>query len=196
MERVNLPPCLDLPLPQDAAKRILLLDCDNLRREVRAKALMSRGALVDRAAETAVARTMWKPGAYDLILIDLRGADADCAAFISFVHKECVQQKVGFYMAQPPYLTASVVRCRSSLQQQVLSRVEGDPHVQVALPARSRDGTGLAVAAQRIAESRQSARLRAHEPGQTQAPEVREEGARSRSISDALKLAGRVLGGS
>ena len=39
--------------PQEAAKRILLLDCDDRRRVVRAEALMNRGVLVDRAAAKA-----------------------------------------------------------------------------------------------------------------------------------------------
>lgn len=93
--------------PQDAAKRILLLDCDDRRRHVRAEALIERGVLVDRAAETMVARTLWKPGAYDLVLIDLRGADADCAAFIAYVQGKCAHQKFAFYLAQRPYVTAS-----------------------------------------------------------------------------------------
>jgi len=50
------PPRLPSHPPQDAAKRILLLDRDDRRREVRAEALINRGVLVDRAAETVVAR--------------------------------------------------------------------------------------------------------------------------------------------
>lgn len=194
MEHVPLSERLDL-LAEDAAKRILLLDCDNLRREIRAKALMNRGALVDRAAETAVARTLWKPGTYDLILVDLRGADADCAAFISFVHGACAGQKFGFYIAQPPYLTASVARCRSALQQSI-HRAVADRAPHDGHSARNGDRTGLAVASQRIADARQSARLRAHEPEATQGLRIREEPSRPRSISDAVRLAGRVLGGS
>lgn len=179
--------------PEDAAKRILLLDCDNRRREARAEALINRGALVDRAAATFVARTLWKPGTYDLVLVDLRGADADCAAFISFVHGECAHQKFGFYVSQPPYVTASAAECRSSLQRQTLRRA--DPHPQAADPAPKHGGTGLAVAARRIAAARQLAQIAAQAPEEPQAPEVREERSRGVSVSDAVRLAGRVLGG-
>lgn len=184
----------EMPPLQDAAKRILLLDCDNRRREVRAEALMSRGALVDCAAETVVARTLWKPNTYDLLLIDMRGADTDCAAFISFVHEECSQQKVGFYVAEPPYVTASVAECRKSIRQQTLgSAVAGRD--QLAVPARRPGETGLSVAIRRIAASRQSARLRTQVREQPQGEEVREERSRGVSASDAVKLAARVLGG-
>jgi len=160
--------------PQEAAKRILLLDCDDRRRVVRAEALMNRGVLVDRAAETVVARTLWKPGTYDLVLIDLRGADADCATFIAFVQGECPHQKFGFYLAQRPYVTTSAAECRSSMHQQTLRRAVAD-HDPSADPTRSPGGTGVAEAARRIAALRQSARLNAQAREEPQAPEVREE---------------------
>ena len=170
--------------PQDAAKRILLLDCDDRRRQVRAEALIERGVLVDRAAETMVARTLWKPGAYDLVLIDLRGADADCAAFIAFVQGECAHQKFGFYLAQRPYVTASIAECRSSML-----RGAGAGHDSGA--TRTPGRTSVTEAARRIAALRQAARLNAQPRKEPQA-EVREE----RPASDAVKLASRLLGGS
>jgi len=136
--------------PQDAAERILLLDCDDRRRHVRAEALIERGVLVDRAAETMVARTLWKPGAYDLVLIDLRGADADCAAFIAFVQGEFPHQKFGFYLAQRPYVTASAAECRSSMHQQTLRRAEADHHPDAT---RSPGSTGVAEAADALPPS-------------------------------------------
>ncbi len=181
--------------PQEAAKRVLLLDCDDRRREVRAEALINRGVLVDYAAKTVVARTLWKPGTYDLVLIDLRGADADCATFIAFVQGECAHQKFGFYLAQRPYVTASAAECRSSMHQQTLRRAVAD-HDPSADPTRSPGGTGVAEAARRIAALRQSARLNAQAREEPQAPEVREERFPGISASDAVKLAGRVLGGS
>jgi len=186
---------LHASVPQDAAKRILLLDFDNRRREIRAEALINRGVLVDRAAETVVARTLWKPGTYDLVLIDLRGADPDCATFIAFVQGECAHQKFGFYVPQRPYVTASAAECRSSMHQQTLRRAGAD-HDPSADPTRSPGGAGVAEAARRIAALRQSARLNAQAREEPQAPEVREERFPAISASDAVKLAGRVLGGS
>ena len=181
--------------PQEAAKRILLLDCDDQRRVVRAEALMNRGVLVDRAAETVVARTLWKPGTYDLVLIDLRGADADCATFVASVQGECAHQKFGFYLAQPPYVTASVAECRSSMHQQKLRRAVADRDPS-ADPTRGPGGTGVAEAARRIAALRQSARLNAQAREEPQAFENREGRFPPISESDAARLARRVLGGS
>ena len=184
---------------QDAAKRILLLDCDDGRRHVRAEALIERGVLVDRAAETMVARTLWKPGTYDLVLIDLRGADAECAAFIAFVQGECAQQKFGFYLAERPYVTASVAECRSSMHQQTLRRAEADHHPDAT---RSPGSPGVAEAARRIAALQRTARLNGQArkepqaPKEPPAPEVREERLLGISASDAVKHAARLLGGS
>jgi hypothetical protein len=178
--------------PQDAAKRILLLDCDNRRREIRAEALLNRGILVDCAATTVLARTLWKPGTYHLVLIDLRGADADCATFIASVQGECAHQKFGFYLAQPPYVTASVAECRSSMHQQKLRRADQD---RSADPLCSPGGTGVAEAARRIAALRQSARLNAQAREEPQALEGREGRFPPISESDAA-MARRVLGGS
>ena len=181
--------------PQDAARRILLLDCDNRRRESRAEALLDRGILVDHAANTVVARTLWKPGTYDLVLIDLRGADADCTTFIASVQGECARQKFGFYLAQPPYVTASVAECRSSMHQQKLRRARADQD-RSADPTRSPGGTGVTEAARRIAAVRQSARLNAQAREEPQALEGREGRFPPVSESDAARLARRVLGGS
>ena len=180
--------------PQDAAKRILLLDCDDRRREVRAEALLNRGILVDRASTTVVARTLWKPGTYDLVLIDLRGADADCATFVASVQGECAHQKFGFYLAQPPYVTASVAECRSSMHQQKLRRAEAHQD-RSADPTRSPGGTGVAEAARRIAARKQSARLHAQAREEPQALEGREGRFPPIFESDAARLARRVLGG-
>lgn len=170
--------------PQDAAKRVLLLDCDDRRRHVRAEALIGRGVLVDRAAETMVARTLWKPGAYDIVLIDLRGADADCAKFIAFVQGECAHQKFGFYLAQSPYVTASAAECRRSMHQETPLHAGAD-HESDAI--RSAGSTGVGEAARRIAALRRTARLNAEARKEPLA--AREERFPGVSASDAAKLA-------
>ena len=172
--------------PQDAAKRILLLDCDDRRRHVRAEALIERGVLVDRAAETMVARTLWQPGAYDLVLIDLRGADADCAAFIAFVQGECAHQKFGFYLAQRPYVTASAAECRSSMRQQAPHHAGADHYPDAT---RNPGSSGVAEASRRIAALRRTARLNAQVRKEPQASEVREERFPGISASEVAKLA-------
>jgi CheY-like chemotaxis protein len=179
---------------QDAAKRILLLDCQRQRRELRAEALVNRGVLVDRAAETVVARTLWKPGIYDLVLVDLRGADADCAAFIAYVQGESTGQRFGFYLAQAPYVTASARECRDALDEETFRRVaaDGNPPGEAGLHC---DGTGLKVAARRIAALKQMARIKTQPRETSRLPEFREERARATSVSEAVRRADRLLGG-
>ena len=170
--------------PQEAAKRILLLDCDDRRREIRAEALASRGAVVDCAAGTVVARMLWKPGSHDLVLIDLRGAEAEFETFMSFVQSHGGKQKFGFYVAESPYLTGSAAQCRYSLAQQG----------QHAMAAEHRgDGrTGLSVAVGRIASAKQSALARTRASLEAQ---ERELAPKRPSVSAAMTLASRLLGG-
>jgi len=181
------------PLPHEAAKRVLLLDCDDRRRELRAEALANRGALVDGVAGSVAARMLWKPGSHDLVLVDLRGAEADFETFMSFVNAECGSQKVGFYVAQPPYLTSSAAQCRCSLEQEALRQVAEAGRVSEG-NVRS-GGTGLSVAAKRIKAVRRLARVRAYVPEERreQAPAERPSGV---PVSAALSLAARILGGS
>ncbi len=175
----------------DAAVRILLLDCDRQRRDRRAEALVSRGALVDQAAESLTAKTLWKPGTYDLVLVELRGADAGCTAFISSVQGECSRQKFGFYLARPPYLTNSAAQCRRSLLEHKPQPVVVEDQAE----DRRHHRTPLFVATKRIAAARQLGR------GQTQIqPDPRMQGLREDNphrtpASDAVTLARRVLDG-
>lgn len=170
--------------PQEAAKRILLLDCDDRRREIRAEALASRGAVVDCAAGTVVARMLWKPGSHDLVLIDLRGAEAEFETFMTFVQSHRGNQKFGFYVAEPPYLTGSAAQCRGSLAQQA--------QLPAAAEQRVVGRTGLSMAVQRIASAKQSAPARTRVS--LDAPE-RELTAKRPSVSAAMTLASRLLGG-
>lgn len=192
MEPTNTATLEQVRTSQDAAKKVLLLDCDDRRREARAEAMLSRGLLVDHAAATGVARGLWKPGAYDLVLIDLRGADADCAAFISFIEGEYKRQKFGFYLAQPPYLTASITKCRTLLQR--LARAADPGRGEGANQGQA--GPGLVRATRRITEGQNLARVRPQTREPAESAEVREERTRDGSISEALRIAGRVLGGS
>ena len=175
--------------PPEAAKRILLLDCDDRRREMRAEALASRGAVVDCAAGTIVARMLWKPGSHDLVLIDLRGAEAEFETFMSFVQAHGGSQKFGFYVAEPPYLTGSAAQCRYSLAQQA--------RVPAAAESGQRNrrggGTGVSVAVRRIAFAKQTAQAQTRA---TQEAQERELAPKRPGTSAAMALASRLLDGS
>ncbi len=174
--------------PQEAAKRILLLDCDDRRREIRAEALASRGAVVDCAAGTVVARMLWKPGSHDLVLIDLRGAEAEFETFMSFVQAQPGCQQFGFYVAEPPYLTHSAARCRRSLAQAAQAAPADSPE-----PGRRGGDIGLSVAVQHIA----AARRRPNATRKAASPVLEPDLAPKRpTVSAAMSRASRLLGGS
>ena len=181
-------------LPPEVARRVLLLDCNDRRRKTRADALIKRGAMVDSAAETIAARILWKPGAYDLLLIDLRGVDADCTAFISFVLRAYGTQRFGYYMEQPPYVTASASECRSSMQQKT-SPDPADPRPQ-SVGTADRGGNNLSVAARQIAAFKQGVRIRLEAQVAQEPPDLAIVETPSVSAADALKIASRILGSS
>ena len=188
-----------LPQPQllhsaaDAAERILLLDCDHQRRKLRAEALVNRGVLVDQAAESVTAKTLWRPGIYDLVLVELRGADAGCTAFIAFVQGGCSRQKFGFYLVRPPYLTASAEQCRTTLQKHTTQK--GVVQYRSEGPVSRHDGTRLLVATKGIAAARQLARRQAQTQQERGMQVLREGNLKGIPASDPLTLAQRVLGG-
>lgn len=172
----------------DAAVRILLLDGDDRRRGRRAEALLDRGVLVDQAAGSLSATTLWKAGAYDLVLVDLRGADAGCTKFISSVQGECSRQKFGFYVAHRPYLTASAEQCRLSLTNDAVI----EDHSEA--PGFQR-GDRILVATKRIAAARQLARMQAQAQLSPRVPQVPAVSSHGIATSDAVTLARQILGG-
>ena len=80
--------------------------------------------------------------------------------------------------------------------RQQTGRLAAADQVPSAHPTRSPGGTGIAVASRSIAILKRSARFAAQRREERQAPKVREEHFPEISSSDAVKLAGRVLGGS
>jgi len=175
----------------DAAKRVLLLDCDDRRRGIRVEALQERGALVDGASRTEAARMLWQRQSYDLVLIEMRGADADCEAFTSGVSSDRRGQKVGFYIAEQPYIIGSAARCLSSLRQDGAAVLSSDKPALEAVSGRER--SGFAFATQMIAAARRTAVLAAHEKSLALESEERRLG--EERLLDAVQRARQVLGG-
>jgi len=179
--------------PQDAAKKILLLDCDDRRRGIRAEALLEAGAVVDVASETQMARTLWKEGSYDLVLVDLRGADGECEAFLLATQADCMRQKFGFFISQRPYITTSAAECRIAIRQE-LTAVTDDPKSASEPAPAPRETTGLAVATRKIRAARHVARAAANQ--RLLAEEMEQQRVRVERDSEALQLAKRMLGAS
>lgn len=98
----------------------------------------------------------------------------------------CKKQKFGFYVDGPPYLRMSQRQGESTRGQTDCLPTEGLPIPEEIKSEDGRFQTGLPEAARRIAAVRRLTR-----PGTTDA------GARLRgtSVSEAMKIANRVLGG-
>jgi DNA-binding NtrC family response regulator len=179
---LNKPPPPLTPVP---SKRILLLDCGTTSRDTRTTALRALGATVDCVGNGADARSLWKPGSHQIVLIDFRSAGADVHDFYRHVQETCSDQKFGFYTANPPYLTKSPMPCEPAGDQENSSpasqQLQGLVREAVAT---ARVHVGVTEAARRIALIRTAARSGTVN-GQERPHHV--------SFSDAVKMAERVV---
>jgi hypothetical protein len=86
-------------------RTILLLDSDPARLQARGVAMRGRGASVTCSSTAVRARSLWKPGSHDLVLIEFGGAGAGFEAFRRYASGMHAPQAFGFYTSLPPYLT-------------------------------------------------------------------------------------------
>lgn len=168
------------PIADD--RKILLLDANPASRESRAKALRDRGAHVDCAAAAEDARTAWKPGSHEIVLIEFRNAGEEIRDFYRFARVNGRKQKFGFYLAESPYLTSSHRQCEVAVD------CARGPLSVPRKPECEDDNcqTGLREAARRIATVRRLTR-----PGASSA----EKQLRGIPASEAMRIASRVLAG-
>jgi len=173
-------------LPIAEERKILLLDANRTSCEARAKALRDRGMHVDCVAGSQDARMVWKPGAYEIVLIDFRTAGEDGRDFYRYAAFAARKQKFGFYMHGAPYLTSSRRQCESAAAAGVLAPPAAPPDPPKLEWKEGECQTGLHEAARRIATLR-----RLTHPGG--AP----DGAKSRAIpaAEAMRIASQVLDG-
>ncbi|HEV8524453.1 MAG TPA: hypothetical protein VGQ71_08130 [Terriglobales bacterium] len=169
-----------------AIKRILLLDCSTTSRDLRTHALRARGATVDCVSNGADARSLWKPGSHEIVLIEFRSAGDDVHDFYRHVQETCSDQKFGFYTSNPPYLTSSPMpsepACDPDSSPPASQQLQGLVREAVAT---ARVHVGVTEAARRIALIKKAARSVAGN-GQERAHRM--------SFSDAVKMAERVAG--
>jgi hypothetical protein len=171
---------------QMADRRILLLDGDLERRNSRMKALTDRGAQVDGVGTGADARSLWNPGSHELVMIELRNAGADVEEFYAYAHAVFRKQRFGFYLTAQPYVTHSYVEYEATRES------EAAPPPSKARAFAGDAGprlyqVGLPEAARRIAAIRRLVSPR---------PAGSDPGVRAVPVSDAMKIAQRVLTGS
>lgn len=90
------------------ADKILLVGGDPRANELRATVLRSQGAQVDTAADPSEARSLWRPGVYALMLIDVRrhlpGEVLDVCRHIRDFYPK---QRIAFIVGPPRYLSTT-----------------------------------------------------------------------------------------
>jgi len=102
-------PLLALPLspPTPAKKRVLLIDASHAKRDLRAEILRKLGIDVDSAADIAEARSWWRPGLYDLVLINMEKGQGQRDKFCDDLRTATPSQRLAFLVGQPEYLAGS-----------------------------------------------------------------------------------------
>ena len=105
-----LPPALPLSAAIPRAvkkKRVLLVDTSQAKREVRAEVMRKLGMEVDCAMDIAEARSWWRAGLYDLVLINMEKGLGQRDRFCDEVRAASPPQRLAFLVGQPEYLADS-----------------------------------------------------------------------------------------
>jgi DNA-binding NtrC family response regulator len=92
--------------PVLAGKRVLLVDCCQATREVRAAVLRGHGVEVHEAENLSGARLVWQPNVYDLVMLDVRRySPGEALEFYDQIRDASSGQRVIFLVGPPTYLS-------------------------------------------------------------------------------------------
>lgn len=87
-------------------KTVLLVDPNQWARDVLAGVLRSRGVEVDEADSIQSARSLWRPHAYDLVLLEARGQlSGEARDFYREVKHTGLRDRIVFLVGPPTYLS-------------------------------------------------------------------------------------------
>lgn len=145
-------------------KRVLLVDTSHAKRDLRAEVLRKRGMYVDSAADMAEARSWWRPGLYDLVLINMKRGKGQRDKFCDDLRSATPQQRLAFLVGQPEYL----VDLPNADQELLMESEEGQPAIDGGRGTFSIDGTdstqhwGILEASRRISTARSASLARSN----------------------------------
>lgn len=145
-------------------KRVLLVDTSHAKRDLRAEVLRKRGMYVDSAADMAEARSWWRPGLYDLVLINMKRGKGQRDKFCDDLRSATPQQRLAFLVGQPEYL----VDLPNADQELLMESEEGQPAIDGGSGTFSIDGTdstrrwGILEASRRISTVRSASLARSN----------------------------------
>jgi len=160
--------------PSPFERNILLLDVTETRSLARATALRTLGATVQCAFTVEAARSAWKPGSHQLVMIDLSDGGAVFQQFYQDAQAASAKQAFAFYTSEPPYLSPTPVDPATVITTPRRRAAAAKPGARVDNGGRSQ----MAAATGRIAE------LRPRERGERST-----KAGRSLSFGDAVKAA-------
>ena len=87
-------------------KKVLLIDCCQATREVRAAVLRNYGIEVQEAEDLSTARFLWNPYIYDLVMLDVRRySSEEMQEFYEQIKGASPRQQFAFLMGSPRYLS-------------------------------------------------------------------------------------------
>jgi hypothetical protein len=136
-------------------KRVLLVDASDSKREVRAEAMRELGVDVDCAADIPEARSWWRPGFYDLVLVSVEAEKDHRDKFCLDVRTARPPQKLAFLVGQPEYLADSPKASEESPAPKADDEILNEVKVGFAIDHRdSIKRGGLMEASRRISEVR------------------------------------------
>jgi hypothetical protein len=171
-----------LQIPPSAFERnILLLDATETRSLARATALRALGATVQCAFTVEAARSAWKPGSHQLVMIDLTDGGASFQQFYLDAQAASGKQAFAFYTAEPPYLSSTPVP----------ASVGGAPRRNrpAATPKTAKNGNGKAEAGGRRSPVAEATGRISSLRQRTTRQEAMSREERSLSFGDAVKAA-------
>jgi CheY-like chemotaxis protein len=88
-------------------KRVLLVDISPASRDLRAEVMRKRGMEVDCAADIGEARSWWRAGLYNLVLIHMEIGTGQRDKFCEDVRGAAPPQQLAFLVGKPEYLADS-----------------------------------------------------------------------------------------
>jgi hypothetical protein len=167
--------------PSPFERNILLLDVTETRSLARATALRTLGATVQCAFTVEAARSAWKPGSHQLVMIDLSDGGVVFQQFYQDAQAASAKQAFAFYTSEPPYLSSTPVEASDATSSAPRRRIAAaKPGAKVDNGGRSQ----MAAATGRIAA------LRPRERGERST-----KAGRSLSFGDAVKAAENIANG-
>lgn len=193
----HLPQVSPLSAPAPSAvkkKRVLLVDTSQAKRELRAEVMRKLGIDVDCAADIVEARSWWRAGLYDLVLINMEKKYANRDKFCDDVRSAAPPQRLAFLIGRPEYLADAPTPDNEMPEENANGDVLGDLKVAPS-PDRGdlRRRWGILEASKRISAVRSASIARSQAMRALPAPPRDSEGrpakraATSTSLDELLK---------